>query len=150
MKTLYACLMALTLSAFASSTFADVDWDDVQRDAEQAHEYANELAAMTFQLDADYPDRAALNNKATTARVRAQACLQVVNGYLAGATDEDNAIQLIIGGAEIGKDAAEDVEDRADRIESDYNGDIEDIAEELEELADDLKGKFRSMINELD
>lgn len=150
MKALYACLMALTMSAFASATFADVDWNDVQRDCERAAEYAGDLAQQTFQLDADFPYRAEMFSKATTARVRAEACLAVVNAFLNGQTDEANAIQLILGGAEIGKEAAEDVEDRADWIESNYNGNIEDTAEEIEDLADDVEGRFRSIINELD
>ncbi len=68
MKTLLNLTAVLTLALTANMASADVDYDDMLDDAQEAYQHAAELQQIAANLPSGFPDRAAFQSRTTSMR----------------------------------------------------------------------------------
>ncbi len=153
MKTLLNLTAVLTLALTANMASADVDYDDMLDDAQEAYQHAAELQQIAANLPSGFPDRAEFQSRTTSMRNDLlgfrQQLQQIVNGQQAELTSQ----QASSAANEINfyrTNVVQWIENHAREIEREQDGQFEDLAERMRREADEVDDSLRSIKNELD
>lgn len=152
MKTFLSLTAAFALAFSANMACADVDYDDLLEECQEAAEHAFELKQVAQSLPMGFPNRSEFVSRSS----QMHELLYFASAYLQGVVNGNNPeytpnqIITVIANIQDFRSDVQWVESEARQIERNNDGQFEDLAETMRRHCDEIDDSLRGMKNELD